>query len=207
MKIPLAKRGELDFICKYMSERRPISSHDRNENMIPWVWTTPLGPWMISRRGLGGDPSALTGHPPITPVNASTMSKGSPRFFKRPSGFHPPGFALVVTVSLMVLLALLAVGLLSLSMISLRTSSASNAVGEARSNARLALMLALGDLQKHTGPDKVITAPGAILGASPTRGRLTGVWNSWDPFNSAAGAPDYDDAKQSSFRAWLVSDP
>ncbi len=65
------------------------------------------------------------------------------------------GFALVVTLSLMVLLTLLAVGLLSLSAVALRGSSQGEAMALARGNARLAMMLALGELQKHAGPDRI----------------------------------------------------
>ncbi len=74
----------------------------------------------------------------------------------------PRGFALVVTVSLMILLALVAVGFLSLSAVSLRSSSPSLAQEEVKANARLALMLAIGELQKQLGPDQRITANGAI---------------------------------------------
>ena len=58
------------------------------------------------------------------------------------------GFALVVTLSLMILLTLIAVGLLTLSSIALRSSSEESAMATVRANARLAMMLALGDLQK-----------------------------------------------------------
>jgi Tfp pilus assembly protein PilX len=59
----------------------------------------------------------------------------------------PSGFAIVVTLSLLVLLTLLAVGLLSLSAISLRSARASFAVEEARANARLGLVIALSELR------------------------------------------------------------
>jgi hypothetical protein len=127
---------------------------------------------------------------------------------------HSPqsrGFALVVTLSLMILLTIIAVGLLTLSSISLRASSQGNSTAETRANARLALMLALGDLQKHLGPDRAITAPSEIL-ATPTtsiaKPNTTGVWESWWDFNPN-GAPDYGSEngseKTSRFRRWLVS--
>ena len=134
--------------------------------------------------------------------------------FLRPSPAAPRrrrsrGFALVVTLSLMVLLALLAVGLLSLSSVALRGSSQEMAMAEARANARLAMMLAIGELQKELGPDQRISAPSAILDSDPqspslegvTQGHLTGVWSAR---NDALGTtPDY--SRTPSFRRWLVS--
>lgn len=76
----------------------------------------------------------------------------------------PRGFALVVTLSLMILLTILAVGLLSLSSVSLRSSIHGDAMAKARSNARIGLMLAIGDLQKHAGRDQRVTATADIAG-------------------------------------------
>lgn len=117
----------------------------------------------------------------------------------------PQGFALVVTLSLMVLLTVVAVGLLSLATISLRSSSHGLAEGMARSNARMALTLALGELQKSMGPDKAISATSEILDAEPAKPNLTGVWESWD-FNPASPEIDYAVEKNRRFRRWLVSD-
>jgi len=74
------------------------------------------------------------------------------------------GFALVVTLSLMILLTIIAVGMLSLSSIALRSTSGSSAMAEARQNARLALMLALGELQENAGQDQRVTATADIAG-------------------------------------------
>ena len=110
--------------------------------------------------------------------------KTHPRFtFCRPEA----GFALVVTLSLMILLTVIAVGLLSLSAISLRGSSSSVAQAEARANARMALMIALGELQKHAGPDQRVTTNGTFVGSAGASGYgrepkdvqnpwITGVW-------------------------------
>ena len=80
--------------------------------------------------------------------------------FKTTRAVHAQnGFALVVTLSLMILLTIIAVGLLTLSGISLRSSTQGQAGAEARANARLALMMAIGELQKELGPDSRISAP------------------------------------------------
>jgi type II secretory pathway pseudopilin PulG len=126
------------------------------------------------------------------------------------------GFALVVTVSLMVLLAILAVGLLSLSAVSLRASALETAQSQARANARLALMLAIGELQKHAGIDTRVTAPSDIVDQnSPS---ITGVWRSWEGgdhetsgrFAGRPVTPSYDSKKKPDtsggrFLTWLVS--
>ena len=73
------------------------------------------------------------------------------------------GFALIVTISLLVLLALEAVGLLTLSTVTVRASGHEAAQSEARTNARLALMLALGEIQNTMGPDSRISARAETL--------------------------------------------
>lgn len=129
--------------------------------------------------------------------------------FKIPPRRHHPGFALIVTLSLMVLLILLAIGLLTLSSISLRAASQGDAMATARANARLALMVALGELQTHAGPDTRITATGSIMdSAAPSKAHLTGVWDSWriQP-GSLPSVSDYQkgSGKEQKFRKWLVS--
>jgi len=112
----------------------------------------------------------------------------------------------------MVLLTIIAVGLLSLSAISLRSSDLDNLHRAARNNARLSLLLALDDLQRLTGPDQRITAPGSVFADSkdPTNSsiaqpHLTGVWKGWKWDEN--GAPNYPSQKNSDFLGWLVSHP
>jgi hypothetical protein len=120
---------------------------------------------------------------------------------------NPRGFALVVTLSLMILLAVLAVGLLSLSAVSLRASSHGNAQAEARANARMALMLAIGELQKQLGPDQRISmtadqrteigGDGSTTSSALGNRHWTGVYDSWPATQDSRPEPV--------FRSWLVS--
>ena len=101
---------------------------------------------------------------------------------RSPSRLPTRGFALVVVLSLMVLLTVLAVGLLSLSSVALRNAGQISAMFRAKANARLALMLALGDLQRQAGPDTRATASAAILGADGiAHPHWTGIWNTRAP--------------------------
>ena len=117
------------------------------------------------------------------------------------------GFALVVTLSLMILLTVIAVGLLSLSSISLRASAQSSDMNVARSNACLALTLAIGELQKHAGLDTRVTARADLL--DQNNPPVLGVWKSWEGNNhNNSGrpiAPDYSNHKNARFLAWLTS--
>jgi len=62
------------------------------------------------------------------------------------------------------------VGLLSLSVVTLRSSGHGAARSEAQANAKLALMLALADLQKAMGPDSRISARAETLAQHPSLG-------------------------------------
>ena len=115
-----------------------------------------------------------------------------------------PGFALVITLALMVLLTLLVVGLLGLSAVSLRSSRQAQDLAVAQANARLGMLLALGEVQAALGPDKRVSATAAAVMTSAKQPHLTGAWESWrwDPAKSAA--PAYAE-KAAKFRRWLVS--
>lgn len=133
------------------------------------------------------------------------------------------GFALVITLTLMILLTVIAVGLLTLSSVSLRGSAQGNAMAVAKDNARLALMLAIGELQKQAGPDQRITAAAGILDSIPATPEVDGVpqmnwlgvWDSWGTWiNSSYASPGagamkiqdtYVAGRKPMFRGWLVS--
>jgi hypothetical protein len=121
------------------------------------------------------------------------------------------GFALIATISVMVLLIMVALAMLNLSTIELRSSGQSKNIQRAQANARLALMLAVGELQKQAGVDQRVTANASIRdsnsgvgsGSGGSNAHWLGVWDSRE--ESATKAPDYD--KTNSFRRWLVSSP
>ena len=102
---------------------------------------------------------------------------------------HPrKGFALVVTLVLMVLLSILALGLLSLSTVELRNTGNWQKQSQARTNALLALNIAIGELQKNLGPDQRTSANAELLSDSMANPHWVGAWNT-----------------QGGFRNWLVS--
>ena len=142
-------------------------------------------------------------------------------------GISPPkGFALVVTLVMLILLTVVAVGLLSLSSISLRSTSQVAAQAEAQANAKLALMLALGELQKEMGPDMRISSESALLDENASTEEIEGVaqshwlgsYNSWGNWlNTGYTLPDggdtlkisdtYTPGRGKMFRHWLLSLP
>jgi hypothetical protein len=135
------------------------------------------------------------------------------------------GFSLVITVALLVLLTTLALGLLGLASISLRASGADEHRRIAQANARMALMLAIGALQKHAGDDRRVTATAELLDASPDsqpadgvrEPHWAGVWSStrgdgesWYQRGSNAGGTldlrwDQGWTAEEQVLAWLVS--
>ena len=129
------------------------------------------------------------------------------------------GFALIATISIMVLLVMIALAMLSLSTIELRANKNEKAMAGAQANARMALMLAIGELQKELGPDQRISAAARILepednaaiggsAAAVAHPMWLGVWDSWDNWLNAKGIEEtYTRGRESRFRRWLVSHP
>lgn len=110
------------------------------------------------------------------------------------------GFALVVALVLLSFILLLLLSLATLTKIETQGAVTSQKMASARQNALLGLELALGELQKHTGPDQRVTAPSSILAATgdddgATHQHWTGVWRQ-NP-GSSTRAPQ--------LQTWLVS--
>jgi len=139
----------------------------------------------------------------MSPISFSRKIR-SPRFRR--------GFALILTLMMMVLLTVIALGFLSLSTITLRAEGQGDAMFSARANARMALQLAIGQLQGQAGNDTRVTARADILDAKNPL--ITGVWKSWqgtdhETSGTFAGRPippgDYRAAKTARFLGWLAS--
>ncbi|MCP5536107.1 MAG: hypothetical protein H7A51_07695 [Akkermansiaceae bacterium] len=116
----------------------------------------------------------------------------------------PSGFALIAVVSVMALLIVCAMAMLSLASITQRHSGEDKHMVEAKANARVSLLMALGELQKNLGPDQRINALSGITVSDTyqaTQPWLTGVWDART--ESLNQTPDYD--LQKPFKRWLVS--
>lgn len=102
------------------------------------------------------------------------------------------GFALLITVTLLAFLVVLLVSISSLSRVETRVADNGQKLSQARQNAMTAVNFALGQLQRHAGPDLRMTSTAEIT--SPSRnGNFAGVWTP----PSAGGNP--------AITTWLVS--
>lgn len=125
------------------------------------------------------------------------------------------GFALIATLTLMMLLTMLAVGILAMASTQNRIAMQTVLQSEARQQALLGLDAAIGELQMELGPDRRITASSSII--SENEGLVTqhllGVWDSWDaPIygKSSSGkcskiSETYEKGRGKMFRRWLIS--
>lgn len=131
------------------------------------------------------------------------------------------GFAVVAAISLMALVTLLLLAITAYMQVESLNATQLKDIQKARSNARLALMVAIGELQKQAGPDQRITAEADIintdgfLGADrhPRRKHYLGIYstegwhardangirNSWKPYDP--------ERNKEAFQRWLVSGP
>lgn len=87
------------------------------------------------------------------------------------------GFALISTILVLSMLMLLSVSILSLSSVTTRTSGINLHQHRAEMNARMAAMLAVGELQQYLGPDQRVAANAAIYDNAPETVAIDGVEN------------------------------
>ncbi|BCU77575.1 hypothetical protein [Luteolibacter sp. LG18] len=129
-----------------------------------------------------------------------------PAFGKKP-GLRRRGFSLIITLLMMVLLSTIALGLLGLSGITLRTSTRGEAMQMARANARMALIMAIGDLQKTLGPDtRISTTADQIQGDSVDESKPPVAQRNWvRAYKSWATGKPGDPRVAPEFQQWLVS--
>lgn len=124
-----------------------------------------------------------------------TGGSGAPPACTGPANRGQRGFALLITVTLLAFLVLLLVGLAAYSRVETAVAGNTQRQAAARQNALLALDVALGQLQKFTGPDQRVTATADSFGGVNGTRHFTGVWSS-DPANPSSGATPL---------TWLVS--
>jgi hypothetical protein len=101
------------------------------------------------------------------------------------------GFALLITITLLAFIVVLLLGLAVYTRVETSIAGNTQRQAQARENALLALNVALGQLQRHAGPDTRVTATAVNFGAIDGTRHYTGVWSS--------------DATTSAPRTWLVS--
>ena len=124
------------------------------------------------------------------------------------------GFALIATLTLMMLLAMLAVGVLAMASSQSRISMQAVMQAQARQQALVGLDAAIAQLQVELGPDRRVTASSSILNNDDGApgGHLLGVWNSWDgPIYGSSMTTGgkiqstYAPGRPNAFRRWLIS--
>ena len=125
------------------------------------------------------------------------------------------GFALIATLTLMMLLAMLAVAIMGTAASQNRIALQTMLQAEARQQALVGLDAAIGELQVELGPDQRVSATSGILSDGPDSKaqHLLGVWNSWDgPIygKSASGlatkiSSTYEKGRSNMFRRWMIS--
>lgn len=125
------------------------------------------------------------------------------------------GFALIATLTLMMLLAMLAVAIMAMAASQNRIALQTMLQAEARQQALVGLDAAIGELQVELGPDQRVSASSGILNENDggAAQHLLGVWNSWDgpiygTSTSGSGvkmSSTYSKGRSNMFRRWLIS--
>ena len=126
---------------------------------------------------------------------------------------YPGGFALVASLTLLVLLSLVASAILAQISSANRMSRHDVIVTQARQQALIGLDAAIAELQEALGPDQRISAKSAILDETGEKvpPHLLGVWDSWSaPLHGkqkdgSSIRDTYMPGRRSMFRRWLIS--
>ncbi|SHK01417.1 hypothetical protein SAMN02745181_3036 [Rubritalea squalenifaciens DSM 18772] len=141
--------------------------------------------------------------------------------------YSPPlGFALVSAIAIMILLAVVCLGIISLSARESKSTNWERSQAIAKSNARMALMIALSTLQEEMGPDRRVSAEAAIFDTNKDTVEIDGVaqsrwlasYNAWGNWLNAEYTPPsadgslriqdtYVERRAPMFRRWLLSLP
>ena len=128
----------------------------------------------------------------------------APLVFARKRAARREGFALLITITLLAFLVLLLVSLASLTRVETQVASNNQTLSQARQNALMALNIAIGEVQRATGPDRRVTAPANLANAAAASPRWVGVYG-----NSAAAdytqTPSAITPASSRLIQWLVS--
>ncbi|MGN0868512.1 MAG: hypothetical protein ACI4O9_03180 [Akkermansia sp.] len=126
------------------------------------------------------------------------------------------GFALIATLTLMMLLAMIATALMATAASQNRIAMQTVLQAEARQQALIGLDAAIGELQAQLGADQRVTASSGVTSEneSGTPQHLLGVWDSWDGPIYGTGRTGkskskiqdtYTQGRASRFRKWLIS--
>ncbi|MDP0496057.1 MAG: hypothetical protein Q7Q73_07590 [Verrucomicrobiota bacterium JB024] len=108
------------------------------------------------------------------------------------------GFALIITLTLLAFVVLLMVSFASLTRVEMQAATYSQHHAQARQNAIMALSIAIGQVQKLTGPDQRATATADLNGSGQDGTHTwTGVWG------NTSASDDYVSSPQ--LLGWLVS--
>ncbi|HSI09744.1 MAG: hypothetical protein ACAH89_09245 [Rariglobus sp.] len=131
------------------------------------------------------------------------------------------GFALLITITLLAFLVLLLVSLASLTRVETQVANNNQQISQARQNALMALNIALGQLQKFTGPDQRTTARAdmdvALANVTNRNGRWLAAYGNGAPVDTTytlkpsqipaniTGANADSKGSQAKLLNWLVS--
>ncbi len=126
----------------------------------------------------------------LLPYPVSSLTQSLPRG-RRHLSRRTSGFALIISLALMVFILMLMLSLSTLVQMGTLQGSVAAQQTEARQLALFSAMLALGELQQTAGPDQRVTARAGILDDTPETEAITGLD---EPYWTGVWITDPDDA-------------